>query len=126
MLKRFTAILLLVALGAGVASGVPTHSGGEECGMHDVMDCCKRAREHGGAPEVAAARLCCAVNCQHSGTTGGSAAPRVSSPEAVSPHPAAPVPGPYAVTNGAPRRDASYVSSAASPPAYLLNLALLI
>ena len=27
------------------------------------MDCCEKAREQSGSPEVLAARLCCAVNC---------------------------------------------------------------
>lgn len=36
------------------------------------MDCCKTAHGHGNESEVATARLCCAVNCPQSGTTGSS------------------------------------------------------
>jgi hypothetical protein len=32
-------------------------------GMHS-MDCCKKARQRESSSEVAAAKLCCAVNCQ--------------------------------------------------------------
>src|SRR3712207_8501869 len=92
MFKRLTAILLLVAFGAGVASGVPLHSGGKECEMGEsasmeMMDCCKRARLAGETPEIQAARLCCAVNCQNGGADGPASTARVSSPQVAPPHP---------------------------------------
>ena len=42
------------------------HSGGGESGM---MDCCKKALEQNDSPHVAAARLCCAMNCNEPGST---------------------------------------------------------
>lgn len=126
MLRRLAALSLLVALSAGVASGMPAHAGGDECGMHAGADCCKRARGHGDEPEDSAARLCCAVNCQHQGTTGEAAAFHVRAPEAGPTHPAVPAPAPFSVTSRALRPRAPSAASAESPPVYLLNLAFLI
>ena len=126
MLRRLAALSLLVALSAGVASGMPAHAGGDECGMHAGADCCKRARDHGDEPEDSAARLCCAVNCQHQGTTGEAAAFHVRAPEAVPTHPAVPAPASFSVTSLALRPRAPSAASAESPPVYLLNLAFLI
>ncbi len=126
MLRRLAALSLLVALSAGVVSGMPAHAGGDECGMHEGADCCKRARGHGGGPGAAAARLCCAVNCQHQGTTGGAAACHVRAPEAVPTHPALPAPAPFSVASRALHARAPSAASAESPPVYLLNLAFLI
>ena len=47
-------------------AGVPVHSGSSESGM---MDCCKKALEQDASPHVAAARLCCAMNCNEPGST---------------------------------------------------------
>ena len=128
MLKRLTSLLLLLTVCAGVASGAPLHSGRRECGMEDsmrMMDCCKRARSHGNTPEVQAARLCCAVNCQNSGASGPSSAARVSDPQPVPSHPAA-MPAPAALIVSHERRLAGVSHTDESPPVYLLNLALLI
>ncbi|HYE15470.1 MAG TPA: hypothetical protein VD968_13590 [Pyrinomonadaceae bacterium] len=130
MVKRLTTILLLLALGAGVASGAPLHAGAEECdmgGAMEMMDCCKRARSVGNTPEIQAARLCCAVNCQQGGANGPSSAVRVSAPQVAAQHPAAtssPMPAPLAP----PRawRDPGLSSADESPPLYLINLAFLI
>jgi hypothetical protein len=132
MFKRLTAILLLVAFGAGVASGVPLHSGGKECEMGEsasmeAMDCCKRARLAGESPEIQAARLCCAVNCQNGGADGPASTARVSAPQVAPAHPSAAV-APKALVpprlNSRDRGGPSQVEE--SPPVYLLNLAFLI
>ena len=54
------------------------------------MDCCKKAAQAESlAPEVSTARLCCALNCTQSGTTGstGSQFPRPSTSQAIAIHP---------------------------------------
>ena len=128
MFKRLTAILLLLALAAGVASGAPLHSGKDECdmgGAMEEMDCCKRARMQGDTPEILAARLCCAVNCQNGGTTGAAHATRVTPPQQAPSHPAS-APSPFLLTVlREPRRDLPARPNE-SPPVYLLHLALLI
>jgi hypothetical protein len=132
MFKRLTAILLLVAFGAGVASGAPLHSGGKECEMGksasmEMMDCCKRARLSGETPEIQAARLCCAVNCQNGGADGPASTARVSAPQVAPAHPsAAAAPAAFVPTrlNSRSRSGPSQVEE--SPPVYLLNLAFLI
>lgn len=128
MVKRLTAILLLLAFSAGVASGAPLRSGGEECGMGEsmeMMDCCKRAQSLGNTPEIQAARLCCAVNCQNEGANRPASATRVSQPQAVAARPA------VALASASPLRDqercrARFSQANESPPIYLLNLAFLI
>ncbi len=128
MLKRLTSLLLLLAVGAGVASGAPLHSGGRECGMEDsmsMMDCCKRARLHGDTPEVQAARLCCAVNCQSGGANGPASAVRVSAPQVAPSHPAA-KPASAVLVIPPERRRERPLHPSESPPVYLLNLAFLI
>jgi len=132
MLKRLTAILLLLAFGAGVASGAPLHSGGKECEMGEsasmeAMDCCKRARLAGETPEIQAARLCCAVNCQNGGADGPASTVRVSAPQVAPAHPSAaaavplsaPLPPRLKSHGGQPQVEES-------PPVYLLNLTFLI
>jgi len=129
MFKRLTAILLLLALGAGAASGAPLHSGQKECGMGEsmeMMDCCKRARSAGNTPDIQAARLCCAVNCQSGGANGPASAARVTPPQAAPLHPAsAPAPAAPAARPG-PGSVPPPLLADESPPAYLLNLAFLI
>jgi len=131
MLKRLTATLLLLAFGAGVASGTPLHSGGKGCGMgesasSETMDCCKRARLAGESPEIQAARLCCAVNCQNGGAGGPASSARVNAPQVAPAHPSAaastsrPLVLPRLKSRGGPPRVEE------SPPVYLLNLVFLI
>jgi hypothetical protein len=130
MLKRLTSLLLLLAVGAGVASGAPLHSGGRECDMEDsmeMMDCCKRARSAGDTPEVQAARLCCAVNCQNGGADGPASTARVPAPTAAPSHPAAaPAAPPALLAPHQERRGLRPSQAEESPPVYLLNLAFLI
>ena len=128
MLKRLTSLLLLLAVGAGVASGAPLHPGGHECAMEGsmgMMDCCKHARSHGNTPEVQAARLCCAVNCQNTGTSGPASETKISAPQIAPSHPAA-TPAPAGLTIPHVRRRVRWSHTNESPPVYLLNLAFLI
>src|SRR5216683_2165389 len=81
MLKKFTNLMLILALGASAAAGMPLHSNEQECGIPGMagMDCCKKAAQADSlTPEVSSARLCCALNCAESGTSGstGSRLPR--------------------------------------------------
>jgi hypothetical protein len=122
MTKWFVSLVLVLTLGGGVLAGMPMHSGGSESGM---MDCCKKAMEQSNSPHVAAARLCCAMNCNEPGSTAGNTSQNFSRAglEASSPS-VLPFPP---VTNYKPLR-AHYgsISSTHSEPTYILNLALLI
>jgi len=73
MLKWTTSLILILTLGASVLAGMPLHANEEKCahGMSG-MDCCKTAQGQGNETDVASARVCCAVNCPQSGTTGPS------------------------------------------------------
>jgi hypothetical protein len=130
MVKRLTAVFLILAFGASVANGAPLHSGGKECDMGEsmeMMDCCKRARSAGNTPEIQAARLCCAVNCQNGGANGPASTARVPEPTAVPTHPAAaPVAALAALKPPRERRGLKQSHADESPPVYLLNLAFLI
>lgn len=92
------------------------------------MDCCKKAAQAESlTPEVSTARLCCALNCSQSGTTGSSESrlPRPSVSQAIAIHPAS-------VQPLASSLHLSLRSSWAdspppySNPAYIRHLALLI
>lgn len=93
----------------------------------EMMDCCKRARSAGHTPEIQAARLCCAINCQDGGANGPASTNRVSAPQVVPAHPAA-SPAPSTAAHLLPhrRRDGEPSHTDESPPVYLLNLAFLI
>jgi hypothetical protein len=69
MQKWLTAFFLLLVMSGGALAGVPMHSGEKECPMGGMMDCCAKARMNSGQPEVRAAQLCCALNCNEPGTT---------------------------------------------------------
>jgi hypothetical protein len=124
MLKRLTNLLLMLAIGSSVVAGMPLHSGGGDSGM---MDCCKKALEQNDSPQVAAARLCCAVNCSTEGTTNPTSNSNLSArlQPAVSVHPAAAT----AILNSHVSLQfvaASHSPPAYSEPAYIRHLALLI
>jgi hypothetical protein len=130
MKARITSLVVLLILAGGAVSGVPLHSNEQECSMPDMagMDCCKKAAQAESlTPEVSTARLCCALNCSQSGTTGSteSRLPRPSTSETVAVHPASVQP-----LLGSPHL--SFRSSWAdspppySNPAYIRHLALLI
>jgi hypothetical protein len=128
VVKWLASSFLLAALGISAVAGMPLHSGEHECnmpGMKDGMDCCAKAHARQDTPEVAAARLCCAINCSSPGTaqTGirlrlsplAAAAPRANTfktpPVTLSPVLL------YGLVSGHPQH---------SPPAYIQHLALLI
>src|SRR5712691_2065112 len=127
MLKRLTNLLLILALGASAAAGMPLHSYEQECSMAG-MDCCKKAAQvESLTPEVSTARLCCALNCSQSGTTGstGSRLPRPSASQAIAIHPASVQP-----VFGSPHLSlrSSWADSPPpySNPAYIRHRALLL
>src|SRR6267378_4499795 len=83
MVYRLASLALVVAIGGSVFAGIPLHSNEQECSMPEMagMDCCKKAAQaESVTPEASTARLCCALNCSQSGTTGstGSQLPRPS------------------------------------------------
>lgn len=128
MAKWLTSLVLLVVMGASVLAGTPLHTGGRECdmkGMKDGMDCCAKAHAQGNAPEVTAARLCCAVNCQSPGTTPASSVLRVTPPATVAQHPAA-IQTLFVIPGLPLRFDSAREHPQHSPPAYIQHLALLI
>ena len=65
VLKRHINILLILAIGSSAVLGMPVHSRGGD----SMMACCKAALEQSKSPRVAAARLCCAMNCDEPGPT---------------------------------------------------------
>jgi len=84
MAIRLASLSLVLMIGGSVFGGFPMHSNEKECSMPEMagMDCCKKAAQAEKlTPEVSTARLCCALNCSQSGTTGpsGSRLPRPSS-----------------------------------------------
>src|SRR5213593_2293894 len=94
MRNRLASLALVLVIGGSVFAGTPLHSNEPECSMPgtDGMDCCKKATQAESLTlEVSTARLCCALNCSQSGTTGstGSQPPRPSTSQAVAIHPCA-------------------------------------
>ncbi len=93
------------------------------------MDCCKKAAQaEKVTPEVASARLCCALDCSQSGTAGSTASrlPRPSTSQALAIHPS---------SSAQPLVGLPHLSSSStwgnspppySNPAYIRHLALLI
>ena len=125
MKTRLAALSLVLLLAGSAFAGVPMKFGDAECSMHG-MDCCKAALTQQTTPEVADAKLCCALVCAQNGTTSPAKAGRVTSP---SPAPAS--------THQALIRPLTYqtlvfnhIDGLHGPPSYgpvyLRNLALLI
>jgi hypothetical protein len=122
MLKSLTNLLLILAIGSSVVAGMPVHSGGSDSGM---MDCCKKALEQNDSPHVAAARLCCAMNCNEPTSTNGNTSQSFS--QTISPP--SPLIGlalPPAANLKPLRARYTPTWSTGLKPAYILNLALLI
>jgi len=127
-MKRLAALILLLVLATSAFAGVPLHFGESECGMESMMDmdCCKAALLQNQTPEVADAKLCCALNCAQNGPTSPPNVVRVTppSPARAPSHPAIAHPLPQSSLlfdridrlHGPPN----------SGPIYLRNLALLI
>jgi hypothetical protein len=127
MRKRLTIFVLVAGLLAGPLGGVPAHAGEHDCPMKGMADdCCATARGHGGATEVSAARLCCALNCTEPGTTAPAGALRLSPTVALTLHGGA-VPPPAADASPQPLLPRPESESPPdSHPAYIRHLALLI
>src|SRR5258705_9937264 len=92
MRMRLTSLVLVLLISGGLSSGMPLHSNEQECSMPGMagMDCCKKAAQTESlTPEVSTARLCCALNCSQSGTTGSteSRLPRPSTSQAIAIYP---------------------------------------
>jgi hypothetical protein len=104
------------------------HFGEAECSMDGMMDmdCCKAALMQESRPEIADAKLCCALNCTKDGTTSPPNIVRVTPPPlaSASSHPA--LTQPSAVNSILFRRIDRLPRPPDSGPAYLRNLALLI
>src|SRR5258705_12150464 len=130
MVTRLASLALVLVIGGSVFAGIPLHSNEQECSIPSMagMDCCEKAAQSESlTPEVSTARLCCALNCSQSGTTGstGSQLPRPSASQAIAVHPASVqsvVGSPYLSLRS------SWADSPPlySNPAYIRHLALLI
>ncbi|HVS83257.1 MAG TPA: hypothetical protein VHE60_16130 [Pyrinomonadaceae bacterium] len=72
MRTRLISLVILLVVGAGAVAGAPLHSNEQSCSVGDAMgemDCCKAALMKAETAQSASARLCCAVNCSHDGST---------------------------------------------------------
>jgi hypothetical protein len=126
MKTRLASLFLVLVLAGSASAGLPLPFSADDCDMHSGMDCFKTSRAQSTTPEVADAKLCCAIICAQNGTTSPPNVVRVSSPPSVraSSHPALthamPIPAlrihHIDHLHGPPK----------SEPAYLRNLALLI
>ena len=125
MKTRLAALSLVLLLAGSALAGVPMKFGDGECSMRG-MDCCKAALTQQTTPEVADAKLCCALVCAQNGTTSPGKAGRVTSPAPLfaSTHPVLirPLANQSFVFHHIDRLHGPPVSG----PVYLRNLALLI
>lgn len=71
MALRMTSSVLLLILAGGMLAGTPIFSGNDRNGM-SAMKCCKKQQME--PLSVAAARLCCAVNCSNPAPTSSTGA----------------------------------------------------
>jgi len=130
MIIRFASLALVLVIGGSALAGVPLHSNEQECSMPGMagMDCCEKAAQAESlTPEVSTARLCCALNCSQSGTTGstGSPLPRPSTSQAIAIHPSSAQP-PVGSFHLSLRSRWADSPPPYSNPAYIRHLALLI
>jgi len=128
MKKRLASLFLLLVLAGGAFAGVPLHFGESNCSMDGMMDmdCCKAALMQTETPEVADAKLCCALNCAQNGTTFPTGSIRVTPPlpTRTASHPAIAQPLPNSASRF--RRSDRLHGPPGAARAYLRNLALLI
>ncbi len=129
MRKRLTSLVLLLVLTGSAFAGMPLHSNEDSCSMGGAMgdmDCCKAALKQSQTPAVAAARLCCAVDCSNDGTapSGNLRISPQQQPALSLFHTSTPS-FPQAVLV-ALRVSRSHGPPSYSHPAYIRNLALLI
>ncbi len=130
MMKRLATITLITLLCGSVLTGAPLHAGEqnqEACPMGDMMDCCQSAQSTSNMPEVAAARLCCLINCQQTGIPAASASalPSVSLP-ATNAFPSATIQSPDALQHIPLRGAIEQTHQSHASPEYIRHLALLI
>lgn len=130
MMKRLATLILIALLGGSVLTGAPLHAGEqnlEACPMGGMMDCCQSAQSPSDTPEVAAARLCCMVNCQQTGVpaASSSALPSVSLP-ATNAFLSAIIQSSDAFQHILLRSVIEQAHQSHSPPQYIRHLALLI
>lgn len=128
MKTRLASLFLLLVLAGGTVAGVPMHFGEAECSMDGMMDmdCCEAALMQESSPEVAYAKLCCALNCAKDRTTSPPNIVRVTPPPlaSASSHPA--LTQPLSFNSLLIRRIDRLHGPPDSGPTYLRNLALLI
>jgi hypothetical protein len=128
MKSRLVSLFLLLVLAGSTLAGIPMHFGETECGMDSMMDmdCCEAALTQESSPEVAEAKLCCALNCAKDGTTSPPNIVRVTPPPlaAAPSHPA--LAQPLALNSLQIRLIDRLHGPPDSGPKYLRNLALLI
>ena len=126
MKTRLASLFLVLVLAGSASAGLPLPFSADDCDMHSGMDCCEVALSQTTTPEVADAKLCCALICAQNQTTSPPNIVRVSSPPSVraSSHPAVshPIPTPILLTRSIDRLH----GPPKSEPTYLRNLALLI
>lgn len=128
MMKPLTSLFLLIVFGIGAVAGMPMHDDVQKRSMSGMMECCEKARSHSQTPEVASAKLCCALNCRLPGSTVPTSQTHLNLfPNFVARHPAT-VRSSFIGTNlRSPRFDVFQLSQKLhSPPAYISHLALLI
>src|SRR6266700_8116589 len=94
MVIRLASLALVLVIGGSVFAGIPLHSNEQECIMPEMasMDCCQKVvQAENLTPETSTARLCCALNCSQSGTSGstGSRLPRPSTAQSIASYPSA-------------------------------------
>ena len=128
MKARLGSLFLICVLAGSALAGVPLHVGESLCGMQGMMDmdCCQKAQLKDLTPEVANAKLCCALNCSENGTTSPSGNVRLASPLATDApsHPASVSHFPPQ-TQVIPKLDYLH-GPPGLPPVYLRALTLLI
>lgn len=121
--------MFILVIAAGAAAGTPLHSHEQECGVGGTaeVDCCEKAREQSGSPEVLAARLCCALNCSQPAPTGPAG---VYSSQSVQPHATSPLLAaatrPANLLPPSLQHRRAQVLALGFPPGYIRHSALLI
>ena len=128
MKARFTSLFFLLVLAGGTVAGMPMPFGHGECGMDGMMnmDCCEAALMPASSPEVADAKLCCALNCAKDVTTSPPNVVCVTPPPLASASSPPALTQPLAVDPLRLRHIDRLHGPPHSGPAYLRNLALLI
>jgi len=129
MAKWITASVLVLTLSGSVLAGVPIGAPAQVCSttamMAGEMDCCALAQMQAQTPEIAAAKLCCAINCSQPAQTESINSARISLPATTLAHP--PLAALPATSHPLPHSFSSaFPYSATARPSYILNLALLI